>query len=191
LPLVAGAIYGFAGWSAALDYCSPRHSLRRRTWAFGRLHYHYFFAVRQFIFVVPALTLWPSTGCSKAAARPSGRLVLLFLGGALAKNYTYFSRPHEDVAVAARLLLDTAAQSPCIAYVPTDDHGCMRCSNRPWHSTAAHGRHGCIDRLRLEYPQRGGRAAKRTGSPRRRWISTRRAAPAGGTTSHCSQAAMN
>ncbi|HEY9141648.1 MAG TPA: hypothetical protein VIN93_12195, partial [Bryobacteraceae bacterium] len=84
--------------------------------------YHYFFAVRQFIFVVPALVLLAVHGLLESRRTAVwAALVLLFLGGALAKNYTYFSRPHEDVAAAARQLRSTAAQGPCIAYVPSDD----------------------------------------------------------------------
>jgi uncharacterized membrane protein len=123
LPLVAGAIYGFRRMERRTGLLLAGGILSGVVLGLSVDYtYHYFFAVRQFIFVVPALTLLAVYGLLEGRRTPVWAvLVLLFLGGALAKNYTYFSRPHEDVAVAARLLLDTAAQSPCIAYVPTDD----------------------------------------------------------------------
>ncbi|HEY1220288.1 MAG: glycosyltransferase family 39 protein [Bryobacteraceae bacterium] len=123
LPLIAGAVYGFRRMERRTGLLLAGGILSGVALGLAvDYRFHYFFAIRQFIFVVPALTLLAVHGLLESRRTPVwGALVLLFAGGALAKNYTYFSRPHEDVAAAARLLLDTAKQGPCIAYVPSDD----------------------------------------------------------------------
>jgi len=123
LPLIAGAVYGFRRMERRTGLLLAGGILSglvlRLTVDYT---YHFFFAVRQFIFVAPGLTLLAVHGLLESRRTPVwAALVLLFAGGALAKDYTYFSWPHEDVAAAARLLLDTANQGPCIAYVPSDD----------------------------------------------------------------------
>jgi 4-amino-4-deoxy-L-arabinose transferase-like glycosyltransferase len=123
LPLVIGAIYGFRRMERRTGLLLAGGILSGVVLGLAiDFRYHFFFAVRQFIFVVPALVLLAVHGLLEGRRTLVwAALVLLFLGGALAKNFTYFSRPHEDVAGAARLLRDTAAQGPCIAYVPSDD----------------------------------------------------------------------
>jgi len=123
LPLVAGAVYGFRKMERRTGLLLAGGILSGVALGLAvDYRYHFFFAVRQFIFVVPALVLLAVHGLLESRRTlVCAALVLLFLGGALAKNYTYFSRPHEDVAAAARLLRDTAAQGSCIAYVPSDD----------------------------------------------------------------------
>ena len=123
LPLVAGAVYGFRRMERRTGLLLAGGILSGVALGLAvDYKYHYFFAARQFIFVVPALVLLAVHGLLESRRSPVwAALALLFLGGALAKDYTYFSWPHEDVAAAARLLRDTAAQGPCIAFVPTDD----------------------------------------------------------------------
>ncbi len=123
LPLMAGAVYGFRRMERRTGLLLASGILSGIVLGFAADYaFHYFFAVRQFIFVVPALALLAVHGLLESRRSPVwAALVLLFLGGALAKNYTYFSRPHEDVAAGARLLSDTVSQVGCIAYVPSDD----------------------------------------------------------------------
>ncbi|MGD0666189.1 MAG: glycosyltransferase family 39 protein [Bryobacteraceae bacterium] len=125
LPLVAGAVYGFRRMERRMGLLLASGILSGVVLGFATDYaYHYFFAVRQFIFVVPALVLLAVHGLLESRrSLVWAALALLFLGGALAKNYTYFSRPHEDVAAAARLLRDTASQGSCLAFVPSDDPG--------------------------------------------------------------------
>jgi len=123
LPLVAGAVYGFRRMERCTGLLLAAGILSGVVLGLAvDYKYHYFFAARQFIFVVPALVLLAVHGLIESRRSfACAALAVLFLGGVLAKNYTYFSRPHEDVAAGARLLRDTAAQGPCIAFVPTDD----------------------------------------------------------------------
>ncbi|MFY9726685.1 MAG: glycosyltransferase family 39 protein [Bryobacteraceae bacterium] len=125
LALLAGAVYGFRRMERRMGWLLAAGILSGVILGFATDYaYHYFFAVRQFIFVVPALVLLAVHGLLESRRwLVWAGIVLLFLGGALAKNYTYFSRPHEDVAAAARLLRDAASQGPCLAFVPSDDPG--------------------------------------------------------------------
>jgi 4-amino-4-deoxy-L-arabinose transferase-like glycosyltransferase len=123
LPLLAGAVVGFRrierrtahllAWGVAsgvvlglaADYASS-----------------YFFAIRQFMYIVPGLLLLSVYGLLEyRRSAVAGMLVLLFLGGSLFKNYGYFHEQREDWVSAARLLRSTAAQGYCIAFVPKDE----------------------------------------------------------------------
>jgi len=123
LPLMAAAVYGFRKMERHTGLLLAGGILSGVALGLAvDYRFHYFFAIRQFIFVVPALVLLAVHGLLESRRTPAvAAVVLLFLAGALGKNYTYFTRPHEDVAAAARLLRDTANLGVCIAYVPSDD----------------------------------------------------------------------
>jgi len=123
VPLIAGAVYGFTRMDRRMGLMLAYGILSGIVVGLAiDYRYHYFFAVRQFLFVVPAVVLLAVHGLLESRRPLAGAaLAALFLGGALGKNYTYFSRPREDVAAAARLLRETVAQGPCVAYVPSDD----------------------------------------------------------------------
>ena len=123
LPLVAAAVYGALRMEHRIGLLLAGGILSGVVLGLAvDYRYHYFFAARQFIFVVPALVLLAEYALIESRRTVVwAAAVLLFLGGALAKDFTYFSRPYEDVAAGARLLRETANEGPCLAFVPTDD----------------------------------------------------------------------
>jgi hypothetical protein len=84
--------------------------------------FDYFFAIRQFLFLAPALVLFAVHGLLESRRRAlAAALALLFLGGSLVRNYAQFTHPREDWAAAARLLRQVSGEGYCLASLTREE----------------------------------------------------------------------
>jgi hypothetical protein len=87
--------------------------------------FHYFFATRQVIYILPALAILFVAGTEKLGRR-GYILVAAFLVASLYENVKWFSKPHEDWQAAAHRVAELMTPASCVRFtgdsVPVFDY---------------------------------------------------------------------
>jgi hypothetical protein len=82
--------------------------------------FHYFFAIRQVIFVLPVLVLLFVAG-AESLGNPGKCLITAFVIASLWGNVNWFRRPREDWNAAANAIAAQAAQGGCVILLGDSD----------------------------------------------------------------------
>ena len=79
----------------------------------------YFIAARQFLWVLPALAILAAIGV-ETYPRTGLAIAALVCAAGMVQSVKYFTGPHEDFQMAARVLVTESQQGACVAVAPKD-----------------------------------------------------------------------